>query len=93
MKARGPHGGAEERAAGAGARSDHGRWAPGWAGSPGGCRGGGGGRRVPGVPAGGAEGRLHAARGGVVVSEPPGTPREAGSVGEHPGRVDPPARD
>lgn len=34
MEARSPHGGAEERAAGAGARSDHFRWAPGWAQSP-----------------------------------------------------------
>lgn len=34
MEARSPHGGAEERAAGAGARSDHLRWAPGWAQSP-----------------------------------------------------------
>lgn len=49
MEARVSHGGAEERAAGARARSDHLRWAPGWAQSLQGvveARVGEGGRRV-----------------------------------------------
>lgn len=70
MEARVSHGGAEERAAGARARSDHLRWAPGWAQSLQGvveARVGEGGRRVLV-----ARGRPHLARGCArVASEPP----------------------
>lgn len=76
MEPRGPHGGAEERAAGAGERPDHSRWAPGWVGTvSGGCRGGGEGRGIPGAGGagvgwgGGCTSRVAA----WVVSEPPGT--------------------